>query len=198
MFIPCTPERPTLEGPPSAASECTETCGRWYPRHALETEYTAQTIKNIQTSTNRKKHAMSLHSPSSVKSTLIMKNMNPLAPSFWPPTSVFTHPEERQSASMNPWTQHSRELKYIWIQASILQFKCYVWFLSHKLLKILLSVLSFGHLKQNLSFLTNSLTFSFELRQKTPWTLMSDQMAQIMTGIWFVVLLKVWDGEGHV
>lgn len=34
-----------------------------------------------------------LQRPSSVKSTLMIKNMNPLAPSFCPPTSVFTQPE---------------------------------------------------------------------------------------------------------
>lgn len=32
--------------------------------------------------------------PSSVRSTLMMKNMKPRAPSFCPPTSVFTQPLE--------------------------------------------------------------------------------------------------------
>lgn len=33
--------------------------------------------------------------PSSVRSTLMMKNMNPRAPSFCPPTSVFTQPSKQ-------------------------------------------------------------------------------------------------------
>lgn len=33
-----------------------------------------------------------LHNPSSVKSTLMMKNIKPRAPSFCPPTRVFTQP----------------------------------------------------------------------------------------------------------
>lgn len=37
--------------------------------------------------------------PSSVRSTLMMKNMNPRAPSFCPPTSVFTQPSKQSHAS---------------------------------------------------------------------------------------------------
>lgn len=37
------------------------------------------------------------HKPSSVRSTFTMKNMNPLAPSFWPPTKVLTHPGSKQN-----------------------------------------------------------------------------------------------------
>lgn len=37
--------------------------------------------------------------PSSVRSTLMMKNMKPRAPSFCPPTSVFTQPSKHSRAS---------------------------------------------------------------------------------------------------
>lgn len=119
-----------------------------------------------------------------------MKNINPLAPSFWPPTSVFTHPEKRECILESMDTMHGWDLQY---GSLYFTFKS-----KSQIILNFLHVLSFGHSMKKLPFLTNSLTFSFELRQKTPWTLMSNQMAQIMTWIWFVVLLQVWDREGHI
>lgn len=40
----------------------------------------------------QKQKGQYLHNPSSVKSTLMIKNIKPRAPSFCPPTRVFTQP----------------------------------------------------------------------------------------------------------
>lgn len=103
--------------------------------------------------------------PSSVRSTLMMKNMNPRAPSFCPPTSVFTQPSTHPHAS---------------------SATC-----------VLFQTASIGEGQPECSPLPR-ITFGFQLRQQTSRSFVTNQMSQIMSWVGFVILLKVWDGEGHI
>lgn len=48
--------------------------------------------KSYEIKIHSKTQSQYLHNPSSVRSTLMIKNIKPRAPSFCPPTRVFTQP----------------------------------------------------------------------------------------------------------
>lgn len=50
----------------------------------------------------KKQTGQYLHNPSSVRSTLMIKNIKPRAPSFCPPTRVFTQPFDLSSDNRLP------------------------------------------------------------------------------------------------
>lgn len=102
-----------------------------------------------------------LQSPSSVKSTLMMKNMNPLAPSFCPPTSVFTQPKNQSylftsSSTFNYRLQNNWGLRLI---PSKVKFTA----LKNNMVKAYLDVLEiYSYLNAQHHSTNNMLQFSYK------------------------------------